>query len=176
MTEVYCRGPGADGNTCDRPAFRGELCDAHTKQMQRTGKLTPIAEKLTHEDRALDAMNDWAEAGDNDEEYAARRRAAIVACKGLGRKAVSEAIKAALERARAAGKRIGRPPKTVESEVLRVLRLVQERYGNAQSITMTAEILGMHRTTVHRYLRVAKGRVSLQRRAKAERSTTAARI
>jgi len=168
MSEVFCRGP-----ECDRPAFRGDLCETHTKQMQRTGKLTPIAEKLTDTERLLDLVDRWAQA-DGDEEFESARRAVLVACKGIGRKNISETIKAALARARAAGKRIGRPPKTVESEVLRVLHLVQERYGRAQSITMTAEILGMHRSTVHRYLRVAKGRVLRQRMGKSEQSTPAA--
>lgn len=53
--ERYCEGP-----ECDRRAFRGAttdrpLCETHTKQWQRTGRLTPIAPELTEEARAIEA-------------------------------------------------------------------------------------------------------------------------
>ncbi len=112
--QLYCDGPGRDpGTECHLPvAGHGKgKCQAHLKQMQRVGKLSPIAEKLSAEERSLVAHDAWLKAGDSDEEYEVRRRAALAAAKQLGKKETCEAIRKAMAEARTRGVRLGRPPK-----------------------------------------------------------------
>ena len=144
MTDVYCRGP-----ECDRPAFRGELCEAHVKQQQRGNKLTPIAEKLSAEQRAFEAGNAMLEWEGDDSGFERLRRAYILACKVLGRKAYLDAVQKGLEAARARGVRLGRPPKVGLAEI-------QSKLSIVKSVAMVAQLLGVHRRTIERHLRAAK--------------------
>jgi DNA invertase Pin-like site-specific DNA recombinase len=64
----------------------------------------------------------------------------------LERDLIRERVKAGLDRARAAGVRLGRPPKEVDRE-----RLL-EVYTRTKSIRDTAKALGLSRTFVHRFL------------------------
>jgi DNA invertase Pin-like site-specific DNA recombinase len=150
MTDVYCRGP-----ECDRPAFRGDLCEAHTKQQQRTGKLTAIAEKLTAEQRAFEAGNAMLEWDGDDAGFERLRRAYLLACKVLGRKGYLDGVRKGLEAARARGVRLGRPPKVGLEEIRSKLSIVK-------SVAMVAQLLGVHRRTIERHLRAAKTGISPQ--------------
>jgi hypothetical protein len=141
MTDVYCRGP-----ECDRPAFRGELCEAHTKQQQRTGKLTPIAEKLTPEQRAFEAGNAMLEWDGDDAGFERLRRAYILACKVLGRKAHDDAVAKGRTAARARGVHMGRPPRVSDEELVHAYEVSR---GN---VSQTARYLRMAVSSVYERL------------------------
>src|SRR4051812_24778893 len=86
MTEVqYCVAPD-----CDPPrpvAGHGkDLCSTHMKQMQRTGRTTAIAEKVSMEEQVFIAFERWANSGDSDAEYEANKRACIALAKRIGNK------------------------------------------------------------------------------------------
>lgn len=149
---LYC-----DVSDCDRPTFRDGKCATHTKQLQRTGKTQPIAEKVSAVQRCHDAWDLVLNAGDDNEEYETRLRAAISASKALGRKESLEAIRTGMARAKAKGVRIGRPPKVSDEELLRLLKL----FGTQ---AMVARVLRLARSTVcERLVTVRKRRVSEHR-------------
>ena len=141
-----------------RPAFRNGKCSTHMKQLQRTGKTAPIAEKLTDEERAIESGTKMLEA-DADGDYAKHRRAFLAAAKALGDRERVEALKKSRAAARARGARIGRPPKVSTERVLQLLRIL----GKA---ALVAQVLEVDRRTVYRHLAtVTKTRVSSQRLA-----------
>lgn len=169
---LYCRGPGQDGNPCGREVggHGEECCSTHRKQLQRTGTMVPIAEKLTPEERAIAAGTAMLEA-DGDDEYAAHRRAWLTACKDIGAKSTgaelaamkerittleaslgkvaddlrrqrSEEVKRGLSAARARGVRLGRPPKVSLAELERLFSL----FGSG---VMVARAIQQHQATVN---------------------------
>jgi hypothetical protein len=163
MTEIrYCIAP-----ECDPPrpvAGHGkDLCSTHLKQVQRRGRTTEIAQKVSLEEQVFSAMERWADSGDSDAEYEANKRACIALAKRLGSKELAaeldeirlqltqtvEARRAklrrALARARAAGVRLGRPP-TVSEELLRRV------FAETRSVAATARIVGLSYSTVHERL------------------------
>jgi hypothetical protein len=151
--ELYCDEPD-----CDRPVAghgRGK-CSTHLKQLQRTGKTAPIAEKLTPRERVLEAGDAWLNASDDDDEYDRAERAFILQAKNLGRAAVVEAIKVGLADARARGVRIGRPPKVTDEELLHAFTVANG------SVTMTARFLRLAISSVYERL-LRKGLLSERR-------------
>ncbi len=68
---LYCIGPDRDGNpgACGREvAGHGmDACESHLKQLQRTGKMVPIAEKVSPKEHLINLYDRFAEA-DSDEE------------------------------------------------------------------------------------------------------------
>lgn len=146
--QLFCDGPGLDGNECGRAvAGHGDAgsgtpkCEAHLKQLWRTGKMVPIAEKLTPLEKAMAAMADVLEA-DSDDDYDTAVRNFALTSKGFGAKERSEAIKRALAEVRAKGVRLGRPPKTDRGTVL----LLYVHLG----ASVAARELGVSRTAVYR--------------------------
>jgi DNA invertase Pin-like site-specific DNA recombinase len=146
--ERYC-----EIGDCDRLAFRDGKCSTHVKQLQRTGKTAPIAEKLSLEERVIVTHDEMMRAGDDDDEYERARRAMLLACKALGKKEASQALKQSFAAAKARGVRLGRPPKADAEEIRRTLEIIG-------SVTLTARLLGVSRITVWRVskLRVLKHR------------------
>jgi DNA-binding NarL/FixJ family response regulator len=148
----YCEGPGPDGNTCGRPAFRGvmedrPLCEAHQKQQQRNGRLTPIAPTLSLEARALEAALAWVEASSVDsDDYEARRRAALNAAAALGRKLNNDLIREGIRRAKRRGVKMGRPSKIEARQLIATLRRVKR-------VADVAKALGVSERTVQRHKR-----------------------
>lgn len=136
---LYCTVPD-----CDRPVggHGKDLCSTHMKQVQRTGKTQPIAEKLSAEERVIEAGNAMVQAEDDDEGYEEKRRAFLLASKGLGQKASREAMKLALDSARARGIRLGRPPK-VDLKTLRELMKLR-------APQLVARLLGVSERTLYR--------------------------
>lgn len=159
----YCEGPGHDGNPCGRPAFRGvmedrPLCEAHQKQQQRTGRLTPITQTLSLEARALEAATAWIEASStDDDEYESRRRAALNACAALGRKLNNEAIREAIARSRRRGVEWGRPSKLELDALVTALR-------KAKKVADVARQLGVSESTIYR--QASANRLKLPRRSR----------
>lgn len=137
--ERYC-----EIGDCDRPAFRDGKCSTHVKQLQRTGKTAPIAEKLSLEERLIVAHAALMEA-DSDEDHERHRRAMLLAAKALGKKEVSLAIRASMDAAKARGVRLGRPPKVTTERVLELVRLLRKP-------SLVAQVLGIHRDTVYWHL------------------------
>lgn len=187
---LYCRGPGLDNNPCGREVggHGEEVCSTHRKQLQRTGKMVPILEKLTPEERAISAGTAMLEA-DSDEDYAAHRRAWLTACGDIGAKKTgaelaamkervealeaslvkvaddmrrqrSEEVKAGLSRARAAGVRLGRPPKVSLAELERLFSL----FGSG---AMVARAIQQHQATVNARLASIRGKQDYQKAAPA---------
>lgn len=56
-----CQGP-----ECDRECER-RYCDAHWKQIQRTGKLTPLRPPLSPKEAVLEAGAAWLDADSEDD-------------------------------------------------------------------------------------------------------------
>lgn len=147
-TPAYCDVPGCQDPLdpdFPRPAFRNGKCSTHMKQLQRTGKTAPIAEKLNDEERAIEHGTKMLQAGDNDDEYERHRRAWLQACRALGDKERVESLRKAMAAARARGARIGRPPKVETKRVVKLVRLL----GKA---SLVAEVLGVTKMTVYRHL------------------------
>lgn len=69
------------GPECKEPAARGDLCWGHLKQRERHQVLRPI-EKLTPEERVLEAGSEWLEA-EEDEEYEAKRARFLLMCERM---------------------------------------------------------------------------------------------
>ncbi len=164
VTLAYCDVAGCDDPKNPgfaRPAFRNGKCSTHMKQLQRTGKTAPIAEKLSEEERAIDHGTKMLEA-DSDADYEKHRRAFLASARALGDRERVEALKKAMAAARARGKRIGRPPKVSTDRVLQLVRIL----GKA---SLVAQVLEVDRRTVYRHLasaaHVTKSRVSSQRLA-----------
>ncbi len=165
---LYCIGP-----ECEEPvAGHGlDLCSSHLKQHQRTGKLKPIAQKVSPEERAIQAGTAMLEA-DSDEEYSAKRRSWLIACKALGRKGGdqeqlgniadrlraqrSAEVRAGLSAARAKGVQLGRPPKVSLMELERLFRLL----GSGLAV---ARVLGVHQAGVNARLAKAFGKRRISR-------------
>ena len=164
--ESYCDVP--DCNDPENPgfarlAFRSGKCSTHMKQLQRTGKTTTIAEKISDEERAIEAGTLMLQAeAEGEENYQKHRRAFLAAARALGAAERIRAMREAQERAAARGVRIGRPPKVSTETVVEYVRL----FGNS---TLVAKALRIDRVTVYRHLRragrVAKGKVSQHSRA-----------
>lgn len=144
--EPYCEDPKNPGFPC--VAFRNGKCSTHVKQLQRTGKTKPIAERRTLEERAIDAGSAMLEA-DDDREYTACRRAFLQACRALGESVDTEAesaarrgaiIKEAMARARARGVHVGRPPRATDADIERLYAELKsvEKVGQAVSLTARA--------------------------------------
>ncbi len=157
---LYC-----DELDCERPVagHGSDKCSTHRRQLSRTGKCTPIAEKLTPEERAIAAGTAMLEA-DSDEEYATRRRAWLVACKALGakderrmlslgdladelRRRRSIEVKNGLSAARSRGVRLGRPAAQIDrAEFDDLFRVVK-------SPTALAIVFRVSRATIYRFLK-----------------------
>jgi hypothetical protein len=174
MTEIrYCIAP-----ECDPPrpvAGHGkDLCSTHLKQVQRRGRTTEIAQKVSLEEQVFSAMERWADSGDNDAEYEANKRACIALAKRLGSKELSAELneirlqltqtvearraklRSALARARAAGVRLGRPPRISDEQL-------QHTFEVTRSVTRTAQIHGLHRSTVYERLARLVGKTAFPR-------------
>jgi len=67
----------------------------------------------------------------------------------LERKIISERTKAGMQRVKAAGKHVGRPPKLSPEQVLETLKL----YTNGTPISEIARKLRTHKSTIYRYLK-----------------------
>jgi len=77
-----CEDPNNPG--FPRPSFRDGVCSSHTKQLQRTGKTSPIAEQLSPTEKLLDAAARWVETdAEDDEAFERNRRAVVTAAFGL---------------------------------------------------------------------------------------------
>lgn len=148
---------------CDRATAEGRtLCWAHWKQMQRTGKTTPITEKLTPADRLeLAGKRYWDSDTENDEEFQSNRRAFHQSARQFARVDTEAEVKRALEaqaerrkqalregltRARQRGAALGRPPRLDPREVRKAVK----RHG---SVLGAAKALGASRTAVRSALR-----------------------
>lgn len=144
---LYCEVEG-----CERPVggHGKDLCSTHMKQVQRTGKTQPIAEKLSLEERVIMAGNAMVQAEDDNEGYEEKRRAFLLASKGLGQKASRDAMKLALDSARARGIRLGRPPK-VDLKALRELMKLK-------TPQLVARLLGVSERTLYRARRALSRR------------------
>ncbi len=160
---LFCDEPD-----CERPLAghgRGK-CAAHLKQLQRHGKTVPIVEKMSPEERAIEAGSAMLDA-DSDEEYKTKRRSWLIACKALGRTddaaAAAVDIEAAvrrqrslevrngLEGARARGVRLGRPPKVPDERLRELLQVC--RTGAA-----LARVLAMNPASINARLAKMRGK------------------
>lgn len=162
--ELYCSGP-----ECDRPAFRGStmdrpLCEAHTKQMQRVGRLSVIKPELSPQARVLEAAEAWVEVSSiDDDEYESRRRAVINTATALGikeilakhkipsveliaqfAKAYNNTIRG-MRRAKRAGVHVGRTATVSDAELRRLYR----KLGSAPEV---ARALDMAQSGIYRRL------------------------
>jgi hypothetical protein len=156
---AYCVGP-----ECDRPVFRGELCQGHVKQLQRGQKLSPLAEALTPRDRFFEAVAAYSDAGDDEGEYEDRKQKLIYAGRQLfgdrgGAEALqlaidvvearrADAIRNGLKTAKANGVRLGRPRKCDWVEVAKAAQCVHDT-------AQLAKRFGVNRRTVQRAVRMA---------------------
>lgn len=148
--QLYCDAPECDDP--ENPGFPRPVgghgkgkCSTHMKQLQRTGRTVPIAEKLNPEARAIAAGTAMLEA-DGDDDYHRHRRAWLAASREMGDHERRAAIKKALAAARANGKRIGRPPKLNTEKLSRLLEA-----GAAQPKHL-AVVLEVSESTVRREL------------------------
>jgi hypothetical protein len=118
----FCRGPG-----CERETREGRTyCDGHQKQAQRGKKITPLKQRLSPEDRMLEAAIALADADPADDAaYELALREVVAAGKGLGRKATGDAIRRGMAAARARGVRPGPRLKLAGQEQV-AQRLVQQ--------------------------------------------------
>ena len=132
---LYCRYP-----ECDEPiAGHGQdVCWTHLKQLQRTGKMKPIAEKLSPEERVILAANELAEA-DTDGDYKSARKKVLQAARALAPKVREEIMRPR-----------GRPRVVDPAELDRLLKLYANQSGKVFKI---ARKLGVHFTTVYNYLK-----------------------
>lgn len=144
---LYCRFP-----ECEEPTFGhgDDLCMAHRQQLFRRGKLEPIKETISLEEKALEAASAWVDAGDDDAKYKLLRDSAIKAFRALGRKELSRAHRDAIAAAKARGVMFGRPPKVTDEQVA-------ETYRKIRSAELAACVLGVHPRTVFRRLSRIRG-------------------
>lgn len=145
MSDSYC-----EWGECERETREGRtLCEMHEKRKQRGQPMSAEPqEKLTPIERFIVAAVRLAETdSDNDAEYDANRGAVVRAGKvAFGdSRAVSEAIRAGMERARQQGKRLGAPPR-LDPEMVRAA--VAE-----VGIKRAARMLSASRNAVRRALR-----------------------
>lgn len=103
-------------------------------------------------ERAIEAASLLIDTpAEDDQLYEERKRALEAVLREMSRKVVPTAIREGMARARAAGVRLGRPPKLqADSPIVQAL---MERLG----VTAAAEVLGVHRSTLSRLRRDAKG-------------------
>lgn len=136
---------------CDRPVEKSGLCAGHRKQKNRGQKLTPlndaIARRLTPAQNLHEAGISVADAPDDDDDEYNRRvdkhkKAAITFAR---QHQVTQTLNA-FDRRRAAGLRIGRPPKLTAAEV-------QTAVEQAGGIRAAAKLLRMSRNTVRAALK-----------------------
>ena len=149
--EKFCDNPACEP---PRPTKGGrKYCERCWKRAQRAKKgglslSAPPMEKLSPMERAIEAMNRLAETpAEDDAAYAANERALLATLKDLAGRARPEAIRRGLARARASGKRIGRPPKLGGQDAEMARALVP-----AVGIMAAAKALGVDRRTLHRAL------------------------
>lgn len=125
--QLYC-----DVSECEDPehpgfprrAFRSGKCSSHMKQLQRTGRTTNIAPKLSLEERLFAEAERMVEIDTSihaDRDEAIARRNVVAIAKQLGRQKVSEAIREAHRRRRARGEPVGRRPKVDMDRLRRLL-------------------------------------------------------
>jgi len=76
-------------------------------------------------------------------------RRLIEALRGLERRVISEKTREGIARAKATGVRVGRPLKLKPEQVLEAIRL----YREGASIPSIARQLGVHKSTIYRYLK-----------------------
>ena len=76
-------------------------------------------------------------------------RRLIEALRGLERRVISEKTREGIARAKATGARVGRPLKLKPEQVLEAVRL----YAEGASIASIARQLGVHKSTIYRYLK-----------------------
>jgi uncharacterized Zn finger protein (UPF0148 family) len=126
---------------CDRETEEGRIyCPTHYKQVQRTGKTAPIAEKLTPVQRLHEAILALPEiSSEDDRAYEIKWRQILNLCRSVGRNEQEPRSR-------------GRPPKVKLDEVV---QLVERLKG----IDQVAAHLGVSSRTVRRALRrhVLKG-------------------
>lgn len=161
MTQLYCDVPGCEDPENPgfaRPAFRAGKCSTHMKQLQRTGKTAPIAERLPLNEQLIELYSLYAEA-DSDEDEVRYKRQFFAATKQVARREVGEAIREALRRRQERGERIGRMPKAERAAVLEDLLKASEVVGATKAAEIAARLHGISRRTVFRYLKVTKGRL-----------------
>ena len=179
----YCIAPECDDGEGfpRRVAGHGKgYCSTHMKQHQRHGRTTAIAERVSIEEQIINAFDRMANA-DGDAEYEAAKKASIALAKRLGSKELETELnelrmqltqaveqrraklRRALARARAAGVRLGRPPKVSDEQLMRTFEVTD-------SVTMTAQLHGLHRSTVYDRLSRLVGKSAFPRhRASAPR-------
>ncbi len=136
---LYCVGPGRDWEPggCGREVagHGADACETHLKQLSRTGKMVPIAEKVSPKEHLLNLYNRLAEA-DSDKDYETAERAFFTQVKAMGKsapsdeeidelvkKAISSATRRRMAAAKARGVHVGRPRRVDRQEVERLLAL-----------------------------------------------------
>lgn len=171
-TEVlaYCDVPGCDDPKnpgFPRPAFRNAKCSSHMKQLQRTGKTAPIAERRSALERLGDLGDEWLNE-DDDERAEQLLRRFVNAAKGMPsgdtdvsaivekvntevRRRRAAATRRGHQRARSEGRHIGRPRKAPPADITEWVRGV---YAETRSVSATARALGLDPKTVRARLRV----------------------
>jgi DNA invertase Pin-like site-specific DNA recombinase len=172
MNEVeFC-----DVADCDDPENRGfprpvaghgkSKCASHLKQLQRTGKTTTIASKLTLKQRFFEEVYKLADWDSDDDPGCERQmRKVLTMGKQAGMADLSERIRDGVKAARARGKRLGRPPKYDQVTVL----VAFEALG---SVTQVSRRLGIPRRTIYAYL----GRSTVQKRTISAQSESGPRL
>jgi hypothetical protein len=131
---------------CERELTgHGDMCDLHSKRKQRGQSLSaPVQEKLTLEGRFIEVCIALADS-DDDDQFKARRRAALAIARQLGRKGDGERIKEAMAAARARGVHVGRPPKMSAKKA-------RELLAQEGSITRASAAAKVTRTTFRKAL------------------------
>lgn len=137
---------------CDEPAFRGDLCSTHTKQMQRTGHTTDVQERCVSVlERVLIAADRLSNApADDDAEYDRRRRSLEAACAALGQEKLKHRIAAGQRSARRRGVRFGRPPKLDVQSVKKTLRMSARAAARVLGVDPKTVISARHRIQARR--------------------------
>ncbi len=172
---LYC-----DALDCDRPVsgHGSDKCSTHRRQLSRTGKCSPIAVKLTPEERALEAGIAFLDA-DTDQEAASRKRAWMHAMKGLGGKELTQELTELQSKVQQLDEALKRVPAELRQEMWRKRseavknglsaarargaqigrprkaddEKVQQLYAITRDVSMVARILEISDRTVERRLR-----------------------
>lgn len=146
LMDGYC-----EWGECEKPkSGHGIYCAMHTKRRQRGRMMNaPEKEALSPEERALKAGDAWVDADPMDDaDYEAKRRAFLIACKQLGRKASAEAIREGIARRKALGLHVGGKLKLSPEAAAAVV-------SSAGGIRAASRALGMGRNAIRRALRAA---------------------
>jgi hypothetical protein len=173
----YCPEPSCDDPEnpgFPRPVDRLGYCATHRRQLQRTGKVSTIVEKVSAKERLINLGDAWLSEEDDEQEKVLYRRF-IAAAKGMPDESDTQGIveryeaemrerravaaRTGLERARQQGKRIGRPRKSIQE--LDLDELVRGVFAETKSVSATARALGLNRRTVRARLST-KARLSAQ--------------